>query len=320
MNFYYWGILFSLLKVVGILAVFNEEDIIEEWINHSLKQGLQLVILDGGSTDSTFEKCEQFVDDDKVKLFQIRRGKNLALDLRSKYDLALLESPDWIVHMDADEFFESGLKNLNLKEAIEEEDKKGYNIIQFNRFEFFITDGDSSNNSVMKRQPYYSFETDFVYRAWKFYPGIYLEPTGGHLPIFPPEYKYKLSPTRMIIRHYRFRNENQARLKLQTRLERAKNITETKIGWHVHNKKILEENKSFIVNHKLLTKYNEDNNWNKQKKFSYFLIKHGTREELFSEDGKLKNPHLTYNELKLQLINQEKIINDLKEKLKSSSS
>ena len=213
----------------------------------------------------------------------------------------------------------TGLKNLNLKEAIEEEDKKGYNIIQFNRFEFFITDGDSSNNSVMKRQPYYSFEIDYLYRAWKFYPGIYLEPSGGHLPIFPPEYKYKLSPTRMIIRHYRFRNENQARLKLQTRLERA-NITETKIGWHVHNKKILEENKSFIVNHVLLTKYNEDNNWNKQKKFSYFLIKHSPREELFSEDGKLKNPHLTYNELKLRLINQEKIINDLKEKLKSSSS
>jgi len=60
------------MKIVGMISVFNEEDIIEEMINHSISQGLDLVVLDGGPTDSTYDICKQFSDNSELKLYQFK--------------------------------------------------------------------------------------------------------------------------------------------------------------------------------------------------------------------------------------------------------
>jgi len=291
------------LKIVGTVSVFNEEDIVEEWIKHHLSQNLELVIIDSGSTDSSFEICKKFADNGKIKLFRIKEKSwwDLALDLRRQHDLALTDSPDWIIHMDADEFFESGVDGLTLKKAIEKVDEEGYNLIQFNRFEFFMThENENLSGSIIEQNNFYSFETDFIYRAWKFYPGIFVEPSGGHYPVFPSELKYRIYPKKMICRHYRFRNKKQAEKKLRLRTERTENSPDIKIGWHSHLKKI-QRNDSLIVDCKKLTKYNEDNKWNEKETFSYFPRKHPKREDLFSQDGHLLINHPSYNELKSRI-------------------
>ena len=300
------------MKVVGAVSVFNEEDIMKEWIDHHLSQELELIIVDGGSTDSTFDICKKFADKDKIKLFRINdKSWDLVLDLRRKYELALTESPDWIIHMDGDEFFESGVDGLTLKNAIKRVDEEGYNLIQFNRFEFFMPqENENSYGSIVKHNKFYSFETDFIYRAWKFYPGIFIEPAGGHYPIFPPELKYKIYPNKMICRHYRFRNKKQAEEKLRFRTERTKNTPDLKIGWHSHLKKIQRKD-SLFVDYNKLTKHNEDSKWNEKETFSYFPRKHRKKEEIFSNDGRLLIKHPSYNELKLTVTNlKKKIIND----------
>ena len=41
------------LKIIGMIPVYNCEDIIEEVIQYYIEEGLDLVILDNGSTDHT---------------------------------------------------------------------------------------------------------------------------------------------------------------------------------------------------------------------------------------------------------------------------
>jgi len=51
--------------------------------------------------------------------------------------MALEYSPDWVVKNDSDEFLESGISNMTLRDAIKQVDQEGYNLIQFDRFDFF---------------------------------------------------------------------------------------------------------------------------------------------------------------------------------------
>ena len=55
------------VKVVGMLAVYNDEEYVEEIIEYYISQGINLVVLDNGSTDKTFEKCENFFNQNKTQ-------------------------------------------------------------------------------------------------------------------------------------------------------------------------------------------------------------------------------------------------------------
>jgi len=126
------------MNLVGMLPVYNEEDIVEEVIQHLLSQGLDLVVLDNGSTDGSYEICKKFAEKGLITLNQVKTSKfDFTLILRILYDMALTRNPDWLIRSDQDEILESGIPNLTLKEAIEQEDKKGHNLIQFSVFEFF---------------------------------------------------------------------------------------------------------------------------------------------------------------------------------------
>jgi len=43
-----------------MIPVFNSVDILEEVIEHALSQGIEPVVLDNGSTDGSYEVCEEF--------------------------------------------------------------------------------------------------------------------------------------------------------------------------------------------------------------------------------------------------------------------
>jgi len=292
------------MKIVGMISVFNEEDIIAECINHHLSQGIDLVVLDTGSTDSTFEICKKFSDNQKIKLFQRKSLEwDLTLNLSMTYDLALKESPDWIIHIDADEFFESGQDSTDLKSAIEKVDREGFNLIQFDRFEFFITEHDNENSeSVLKKFLYYSHGGDFFYRAWKFFPGVRNDIAAGAFPIFPKGHKYKIFPTKFVCRHYQFRTKEQAMKKIQERLSKLKNMPDMEVGWNFHYQKRIDNNFPFVANHNLLSKYNEDNNWNTENKYRYETSRPLRKIDLVAEDGTLKRRPRTYNEIRLDFL------------------
>jgi len=287
-----------------MIPVFNAVDVLEEVIEHALSQGIEPVVLDNGSTDGSYEVCEEFAKKNLIKLKRYPTSNfDYGLVMRILYDMALELKPDWLMIHDQDELPETGLDNVTLKEFIKNEDAKGFNLIQFDVFEFFMTDNDNElEKSIKKKFKYYSWQHDFTYRAWKHIPGTRVEDTLGHLPIFPELYRYKITQKKCVLRHYRFRDKNQALKNVKERTDRIKLRPETKIGMLVHYKKISEQNFSEKIDHLILNQYLEDNNWNYESKFRPFVMTgQAKREKIFSETGELLNHYPTILELKAKL-------------------
>jgi len=299
-----------------MVPLFNDRDIIGEVLNHLICEGAEPVVLDNGSTDGSFEICQKLFKKGKIDLKQFKSKKFYLMEiLRKLYDMALVKSPDWIIFNGSDEFLESGQKDLPLKKAISHVDFKGYNLIQFNVFNFFMTDDDQdSAKSVREKMTYYSFDHDNNYRAWKFHPGILPELRGGHLPIFPGDLKYRIWPRKFILRHYQFRNNEQAKKKIKERLERNEGTAETKTGWHTHYSRINLQRFFDPLEHTMLNKYHEDNRWNLERGFT-FSNPHPKRKDIFLDDGSLKKSLPSYAELKLSNMMKQQKIENLQHKI-----
>jgi len=288
-----------------MLPVYNEQEIVGEVIEHLLSEGLDLVVLDNGSKDGSYEVCKKFAEKGLIVLEQYSSPSfNWPLVLRMLYDMALRKNPDWLIRSSQDEFLESGISNVSLKEAIIKEDEKGCNLIQFDVFEFFMTDADNLQaKSTRERFPYYSWQNEDQYRAWKYHPGIRVEDAGGHYPIFPRHIKYKIANRKFVHRHYRYRNKQQAIKNHLDRLNRLKGTPESKLGWNVHWKRIAEKGGPHVVDHNLLTKYLEDNNWNHELKYyPYISGIHPKKNDVFDQDGNLKTEFPTLWEVRVKSI------------------
>jgi len=288
-----------------MLPVYNDQEIVGEVIEHLLSEGLELVVLDNGSTDGSYEVCKKYAEKDLIVLDQYSSPTfEWPLLLRMLYDMALRKNPDWFLRCGQDEFLESGISNVSLKEAFIKEDEKGCNLIQFDVFEFFMTDADNLQaKSTRERFPYYSWQKESEYRAWKYYPGIRVEDAGGHYPIFPRHIKYKIPNRKFVYRHYRYRNKQQAIKNHLDRLNRLKGTPESKLGWNVHWKRIAEGEGPHVVEHKLLTKYLEDNNWNCELKYyPYISGIHPKKNDVFDQDGNLKPEFPTVWEVRVKSI------------------
>jgi hypothetical protein len=202
-------------------------------------------------------------------------------------------SPDWIIKMGADEFFESPMPDKTLAEAIEEVDRLGYNLIQFNCFNFLLTEKDYNSHEpdVRKRLRYYTWNSDFHFNAWKYYPGIDLISTGGHKPVFPQDVKEHVFPAKFIIRHYMFRSlEHGMRKVFKERIPRFDPKDRAK-GWHPQYNNLKPDPSYFLVDSLICNRYDEDGRWVLEKKFdAYFgawkasnTVEHLSKEDLFKE-------------------------------------
>ena len=292
------------MKSVGMMPVYNEEDIIKETIEHTLAQGISLVVLDNGSTDNTFEICKKFEKKGLIKLDRFLTknfDRNFSSVLRALYDLVLFERPDWIVKIDADEFLESGIKGMTLKDRIIQADTEGYNLIQFDFFSFITSDKDNEEaNSIKEKLCYYTWEMDFKYSAWKYFPGINVEFT-PHYPVFPEEIRYKIYPKKFAIRHYPFRNKEQFIKKVNAKT-RGIDYSKTKGRLTKYTRKLTESGFYGNVDHNHLTKYSEDGKWNyKRTYYMPWADNSPQKEDIFNEDGSLKNKITTLREVQIEL-------------------
>ena len=238
------------------MAVRNESDIIEQTLTHLVSQGITLAILDS-STDDSFEICRRIVGGAGRVVRQLTDSFQWKTVLRKLYEMALEMNPEWVLLTGADEFLESPYPNLALKDAIESEAEKGYNLIQFNNFEFWPTrDDDTSEKDVRKRMRYYSWQDDFQFRCWRVRPDIKM--FAGHYPLFDNPGPVRVSPTKFVIRHYKIRSyEHGVRKVFDDRLPRFDGI-ERKEGWHVQYNNFKRDIEYFVKDSRSLTKYEED--------------------------------------------------------------
>jgi len=258
------------MRIVGMVPVYNEADIIGQVIEHLIAQGIEVVILDNASYDGSYEISSGFLGKGLLAIERQATAKHQwAYFLQRLYSMALQHSPDWVLISGADEFLESPYRELDLKSAIEREASEGYNVIQFNHFEFWPTekDWDSLERDVRKRIKYYTFNDNFQFRCWRVFPGISVAEGGSHYPNFPRGQPVCLSPTKFVLQHYPIRSYEQGLRKVfRDRLPRYA-PEEKRKGWGIHYDHFKEEREFFIIDSNKLTRYNDDGNWNLTRTF-----------------------------------------------------
>ncbi|UKT62399.1 glycosyltransferase family 2 protein [Pedobacter mucosus] len=117
-------------KFVVMLRVKDGIFFAEEWLECFEKLADEIVVLDNGSTDGTYEmlkKHPKVVDIIRTEGYNEGRDKNLL------YDHVRLRKPDWCLWIDIDEIFEPGLTRAHFDKLME---SKLYNKFAFRRFHF----------------------------------------------------------------------------------------------------------------------------------------------------------------------------------------
>lgn len=90
------------LCLVGIFK--NEGHIIEEWIEHYLKQGVdKFYLIDNGSDDNYQEKIQKYRDDNTLEII-FDAKKHSQVELYNTHFLTKCKSYDWVIVCDLDEF------------------------------------------------------------------------------------------------------------------------------------------------------------------------------------------------------------------------
>lgn len=219
------------------MPVLNEVDVLPHVLAHLLAQGVQVHILDGWSTDGSYEMAqatpgvtvEHFPDSAPSPEWACRPT------LHRIQDLAASSGAGWCLLNDADEWRRSANPQETLAEGVARLDAAGYNVIDHKVFAFFCT-GDGWTGTVSPELYFHYYNTtDMICglpqeKLWKNSRPVDLVNSGGHSIHFPGK---RLAPETWIMKHYPFRTPAQARAKLETRLKRRCQ-EEHRDGWGVH--------------------------------------------------------------------------------------
>ena len=123
-----------MVLVVGVMMVRNEADVVRANVLHHHRQGIrQLLIVDDGSTDGTPELLEELEREGLVRWFHHSGIFLQAAWTNRLMQQARLDGADWVVPLDADEFWIAPGSRIDAVLAITGEDAlqvKAVNLVQ----------------------------------------------------------------------------------------------------------------------------------------------------------------------------------------------
>lgn len=222
------------MHIVALLAVRNEELYLARCLEHLVAQGVEVYLIDHGSTDATFEIAQAYARRGGVTVesFPYRGLYEWGKLLQRKEELAAQLPADWFIHHDADEIREAPSPWRTLAEGIAAVDEEGYNAIDFAEVVFTPTGPNESfegRDYVAEMRHYYHFAPRPEHRvnAWKNLGApVDLTSSGGHRVTFSGR---RLFPRPFILRHYVFLSLAHLRRKYG---ERTFDPAELARGWH----------------------------------------------------------------------------------------
>ena len=222
------------MRVIALLATYNEERFISGCIEHLCRQGVESYIVDNESTDSTPALAGAYLGRGLVGIESFPRDGVYRWErlLHRKEELAAQLEADWFLHVDADERHLSPRPGVSLVDALAEADRQGYNAVNFHEFTFIPTaEAPDHDHPEFERtmRSYYPFEPTFprLIRAWKKQPGpVDLAAAAGHRVSFPG---LRLCPEPFKMRHYLFLSKRHLAEKYG---RRAFDPAELRRGWH----------------------------------------------------------------------------------------
>jgi SAM-dependent methyltransferase len=225
-------------RVLAIMASYNEEDIIVPAIRTLLEQGVEVHLMDNGSTDATVRRTkEAFGGTVPIERFP-QTGPADRYDwtgiLRRKEQIAAQSGADWCLHHDADAIRRPPWPNLDLREALWRVDRQGFSAVDHTLLDFRPVDETWGTGSSSLEDHFRYFEwglrpgQQLQIKAWKNLGPVDLAETGGHEARFQGRRVY---PLNFLLKHYPIRSSRQARSKIDSRRERV-TASERQRGWH----------------------------------------------------------------------------------------
>lgn len=126
------------MRVVAIIATYNESRFLAVCLENYRRQGVEVVIMDNESTDNTRDIAEQYRGDPVIAIKRIPRNDCFEWGrvLAAKEHLAQSLACDWVMHADADEIRLPPPGYGRLRDAIVDVDRRGYNAINFMEYTF----------------------------------------------------------------------------------------------------------------------------------------------------------------------------------------
>jgi glycosyltransferase involved in cell wall biosynthesis len=220
------------LRVVALLATYNERRFVGDCIEHLHGQGVETYLIDNCSTDDTVEIAERHRGRGLVGVEVLPRDGFYpwrAL-LARKQQLARELEADWFIHLDPDEVRLPPAGRGTLAEALAAVDRDGYNAVDFLEFTFIPTreDPDHDHPDYQRTlRTYYPFapRSPNQLKAWKAHDDVELR-AGGHRVAFEG---LRIWPEPFPMKHYLFLSIPHA---IEKYVERSYDPREVEGGWH----------------------------------------------------------------------------------------
>lgn len=228
-------------KVVALIAVYNEEDIIASVTRKLAEQGIDVYIIDNWSTDSTGKILKDLHEQGIILGFEQypAEGPSEMFDLKGiltrKEELARELQANWVVHFDADEVRVSPWKERSYKEAVFLVDQMGFNAIDHTIIDFVPVDnGFTPDLDFESYFSYFNFGKRTVPRinTWKRQEvSVDLSSRGGHEVQFEER---RVFPFNFLIKHYPVRSQAHGERKFFHERQPRSGEEKRKLNWHIH--------------------------------------------------------------------------------------
>jgi glycosyltransferase involved in cell wall biosynthesis len=229
------------LRVLAIVNVYNEADIIGETIHHLLRQGIDVLAVDNWSTDdSPAQLAALAAANPRVRVVRFPAAPSAQYEWKPLLENVETEAAasgyDWIIHNDADELRYAPWPGCTLQAALARVDALGYNAVDFTVADFrYLSDDAEVEGGMEERLRWFEFGRrpgHFVQiKAWRQIPGERhaLASSGGHAIDRPGR---RVFPLKFLVKHYPLRSNEQAWRKIhRDRLPRVVDEREA-LGWH----------------------------------------------------------------------------------------
>ena len=244
-------------RAIALLAAYNEEDVISQVIGDLVSQGLEVYLLDHGSTDGTVAAAERHLGRGLLHVEHFPEESGFPAEdatrfawrslLARKAQLAGTLDASWFLHSDADELREGPWDGVSLLESIRRVDALGYNAIDFKVLDFVPTrDGFAAGDDLRAFFGHYrpaAWYDRHQINCWKRTDGpLDLSSSGGHEVAFPGRLVF---PVRFLLRHYPIRSQAHGERKVFRERRPRFDPDERAAGWHIQYDGV-EEGASFI--------------------------------------------------------------------------
>jgi glycosyltransferase involved in cell wall biosynthesis len=231
-------------RVIALVAAYNEADIIGQVIGDLIAQGVDVYLLDHGSTDATIAEAERHLGRGLVGVerfpeesgFPAADGARFAWRslLRRKEQLARTLDASWFLHQDADELREAPWDGVSLGEAIRRVDALGYSAIDFRVLDFVPTSDGYGGEDLRAYFTHYrppAWYNRLQINCWKRTDApVDLASSGGHDARFAGR---RVFPVRFLLRHYPIRSQAHGERKVFRERRPRFDAEERAAGWHV---------------------------------------------------------------------------------------